>query len=156
MSTRNILSFFLVFLCVTALFSATATAQASPTYYQKLSAYVNSYNAYAEKIPGAIKMLFGKERINIHIALPGGGEETLGVVFSAGGKKIESFESGALEKPTLRVYVDGTAIDGVLQNPSMDAALEVIAGMKIEGVGLLKKAKVLLFNLASTVLSWLQ
>lgn len=154
MQLKRVSLYMLVVACILSLSPAAVWGQPSQTYYQKLEGHVGSYNTSSEKIPGIVKRLFGNEKINFYIGLADGGEETIGVEISAGGKSIDKFAAEELEKPTMRVYVSGAAIDGVLQNPSMDSALEVIAAMKIEGVGLMKKGKVFLINTVSRVLGW--
>jgi hypothetical protein len=151
---KKVMTAALVVFLLIAIFPGASLAQqeASGSYFAELEGYVDLYNSNLASIPGIVKRLFSNERINFHIALSEG-EEIIGVSTSETCEILE-FVDGALETPTLRVYIEGEIIDDLMANPSQEKALAAINSIKIEGVGFFNKLKVAFVNLIRTVSNW--
>lgn len=152
---KKIMTAILMVVLLIAIFPGASLAQqeeAAGSYFAELEGYVDLYNSNLDNIPGIVKRLFSNERINFHIALSEG-EEIIGVSTSKTCEIME-FVEGALETPTLRVYIEGEIIDDVRANPTQEKALAAINSVRIEGVGFFNKLKVAFVNLVRTVFSW--
>jgi hypothetical protein len=150
--TKNAMIVALVVLLLIAIFPGASLAEGDESYFSMLEGYVDLYNSNLDTIPGIVKRLFSNERVNFHIALAEG-EEIIGVSTS-GTCEITEFVEGALENPTLRVYIEEETIDDLMADPSKEKALAAINSLKIEGVGFFNKLKVAFVNLMRTVSGW--
>jgi hypothetical protein len=134
--------------------AAEETAEEAASYYELLEQYVSMYNENISNIPDLAKRAFDGERINLHIGLADGEEEIIGVATSKGACAITEFAAGGLEKPTLRVYIDGAAIERHIADPVQEEIIDTVLNLKVEGVGLFNQIKVLLFGLVQKVARW--
>jgi|GEM_PF-1248648 len=118
--------------------------------YHELVMHVDTYNQNIEKVPGIVKMLFGKERINAYIE--NGKEEIIGIVMQDA--KVIEFKEGEVQNPTMRMYMDKGTIRKLMTDPPF--ALEALDKGKIryEGIGITKQAKVFCVNAGIKIYSW--
>lgn len=127
--------------------AAEGNSEQPASYFEMLDPYVASYNENISSIPDLAKRAFDGERINVHIALAEGEEEVIGVATSKGECAITEFSAGGLDKPTLRVYIEGSVIESHISNPVQDEIVDTVLNLKVEGVGLVNQAKVFVFGL---------
>lgn len=122
-------------------------AGASPPIFELIEPHINLYNENIDQIPAPVKRLFQNERINLHIILEDGTEEIIGIATSKKECEIIEFTDGALNKPTLRVYIDWAKIERLLSEPDQSEIINTVLNLRIEGVGLFKQLKVFFFHL---------
>lgn len=119
------------------------------TYYE-LVPHVDTYNKNIEQVPGIVKMLFGKERINAYIK--NGKEEIIGIIMQDA--KIIEFGEGEIKNPTIKMYTDKGTIHRLMKDPSF--ALEALdkGQIKCEGIGITKQVKVFAIIMIIKIYTW--
>ena len=134
--------------------AAEETGEETATYFELLEPYVSMYNDNLDIIPDLAKSAFDGERIELHISLTGGGVEIIGIATSKGDCAINEFAAGGLDEPTLRVYIEGSAIDRHLASPEKEEILNTVLNLKVEGVGFINQVKVFVFSLLQRIARW--
>lgn len=127
--------------------AAEETAEEAASFFELLEPYVPMYNENISSIPDLAKSAFDGERINVHIGLVDGEEEVIGVATSKGECTITEFTAGGLDKPTLRVYIEGSVIEHHITSPVLDEIVDTVINLNVEGVGILSQVKVFVFGL---------
>ncbi len=139
----------LLMLGIVLTFVSGTVVAASTEYYDELADYVEDYNDNLDKVPSLAKRMFANERVNFFIKV-GDDEEIIGVATDAE-CAITEFESGGLEDPTIRAYIDGAVIEDLQSDFTLSKALAALKGIRLEGVGFGKVVKVFFLNIFKAV-----
>lgn len=124
----------------------------SKELFEILKGSVESYNKNLDKVPGAVKTIFGNERIDWSIALKDG---TLRIgVLTKDGAVVE-FKEGGISEPTIKLHSSEAAIRRILESQDpLEEYQKALNSNEVsyEGVGAVKKVKLFFVGLAGKIL----
>ena len=138
-----------ILLIVVLLLGIPWPVMAQGEFFNSLEGYVSDYNENLDSVPGLAKRMFANERVNFYIQKDGE-EEIIGVATDHECAILE-FVSGEIDEPTMRAYIDGHVIYELMDDFSVNRALEALQGIRLEGVGFAKTIKVFFLNIVKSL-----